>query len=207
MIRSIAVAFGAVSLVAAAAAQQTQQPSFTSGTRTVAVYATVTNAAGRLVPDLTRDDFTIEDDGKRQALTVFSNDVQPITVVMLLDRSGSMKPNFDLEAQAAEAFVHAMGPADKARIGSFATRIQIDPPDFTSDRETLAKILKNDLQNDGPTPLWNAVDMAIDKLLLKPVRRVVLVFTDGVDTPLNFNGKHNAPKDVVKRAEERNFVG
>src|SRR5436189_5901598 len=104
MIRSIAVALGAVSLVAAAAAQQTQQPAFISGTRTVAVYATVTNAAGRLVPDLSRDDFTIEDDGKRQPLTVFSNDVQPITVVMLLDRSGSMKLNFELEEQAAEAF-------------------------------------------------------------------------------------------------------
>src|SRR5947209_3270543 len=206
MIRSIAVGIGAVSLVAAAAASQTQQPSFTSGTRTVAVYATVTNAAGRLVPDLSRDDFTIEDDGKRQALTVFSNDVQPITVVMLLDRSGSMKPNFDLEAQAAGAFVRAMGRADKARIGSFAMRIQIDPPDFTSDRDTLAKILENDLQKDGPTPLWNAVDMAIDKLLLEPGRRVVLVFTDGVDMPLNFSGKNKSLKDVMKRAEEENVM-
>src|SRR5437763_516363 len=83
-------------------------PSFTTGAKTVAVYATVTNAQGRLVPDLTREDFSIDDNGKRQELTVFSNDVQPITVVMLLDRSGSMKPNFDLEERAAEAFVHAM---------------------------------------------------------------------------------------------------
>src|SRR5947209_8269283 len=167
MIRSIAVGIGAVSLVAAAAASQTQQPSFTSGTRTVAVYATVTNAAGRLVPDLSRDDFAIEDDGKRQTLTVFSNDIQPITLVMLLDRSGSMKPNFDLEERAAEAFVAAMDPADKARIGSFSTHIQIDPPEFTSDREALLKILRHDLQKEGPTPLWNAVNTGIDKLLLE----------------------------------------
>ena len=108
---SILVASGAAFLGAAVAAQQTPPPSFTAATRTVAVYATVTNAQGRLVPDLTRDDFSIDDDGKRQTLTVFSNDVQPITVVMLLDRSGSMKPNFDLEERAAEAFVRAMGPA------------------------------------------------------------------------------------------------
>ena len=132
---SILAALGAASLGAAVAAQQAQEPSFTAATRTVAVYATVTNAQGRLVPDLSRDDFTIDDDGKRQTLTLFANDIQPITVVMLLDRSGSMKPNFDLEEQAAEAFVRAMGPADKARIGSFATHIQIDPPEFTSDRE------------------------------------------------------------------------
>ena len=97
------------SLGAPSAAPQTQPPSFTTGTRTVAVFATVTTARGRLVPDLSRDDFTIDDNGKRQVLTVFSNDIQPITIVMLLDRSGSMKPNFDLEEQAAEAFVGRHG--------------------------------------------------------------------------------------------------
>ena len=102
------------------AARQAQPPQFGAANRTVAVYATVTGARGRLVPDLTRDDFAIDDNGKRQALTLFANDIQPITLIMLLDRSGSMKPNFELEERAAEAFVHAMLPADKARIGSFA---------------------------------------------------------------------------------------
>jgi Ca-activated chloride channel homolog len=194
------------SLSAPSAAPQTQPPSFTAGTRTVAVYATVTNARGRLETDLSRDDFKIDDDGKRQELTLFSNDVQPITVVMLLDRSGSMKPNFDLEERAAEAFVGAMGPADKARIGSFATRIQVDPDEFTSDHGTLLKILRNDLQEDGPTPLWNAVDIGIDKLLIEQGRRVVLVFTDGVDMPLNFSNRNKSLKDVMKRAEEQNVM-
>src|SRR5213594_3040281 len=102
----------AVSLRAPAAAPQTQPPSFTAATRTVAVYATVTNAQGRLVPNLSRDDFAIDDNGKRQDLTVFSNDLQPITLIMLLDRSSSMKPNFDLEARAAETFVRTMAADD-----------------------------------------------------------------------------------------------
>lgn len=191
----------------AVASPQTQPPSFIASTRTVAVYATVTNARGRLVPDLSRDVFAIDDNGKRQELTLFANDIQPITVVMLLDRSGSMKPNFDLEAQAAEAFVRAMLPADKARIGSFGNRIQVDPPEFTSDREALVKILHNELQSDGPTPLWNAVNTGIDKLLLEQGRRVVLVFTDGVDKPMDFSGNHNKSlKDVLKRAEEENVM-
>src|SRR6478672_8297994 len=91
------------------AAAPRQPPQFGAANRTVAVYATVTGARGRLVPDLTREDFLVDDNGKRQTLTLFSNDVQPITVIMLLDRSGSMKPNFKLEEQAAEAFVAAMG--------------------------------------------------------------------------------------------------
>ena len=203
---SIVGALGTALLCSVVTGQQTPAPSFTATTRTVAVYATVTNAQGRLVPDLSRDDFVIEDEGKRQTLTVFSNDTQPITVVMLLDRSGSMRPNFDLEVQAAEAFVRAMSPADKARIGSFGTRIQIDPPEFTSDRDALLKILRTGLQDDGPTPLWNAVDRAIDKLIVEQGRRVVLVFTDGVDMPLNFSGGNKSLKDVMKRAEERDVM-
>ena len=201
-----AVAVCAASLGTVMAAPQAQPPSFTSGTRTVAVYATVTDSRHRLVPDLSRDDFAIDDDGKRQVLTVFANDIQPITLVMLLDRSSSMKPNFDLEEQVAEAFVRAMGPADKARIGSFSSRIQVDPPEFTSDRDALLKILRNELQEAGPTPLWNAVNTGIDKLLLEQGRRVVLVFTDGVDMPLNFSNGNKSLKDVLKRAEEENVM-
>jgi VWFA-related protein len=201
-----AAALLAASVSVAIAAPQTQPPPFVAGTRTVAVYATVTNARGRLVPDLTRDDFTIDDNGKRQALTLFASDIQPITLIMLLDRSGSMKPNFDLEERAAEAFVRAMLPDDKARIGSFASRIQVDPPDFTSDRDALLKILRNELQEDGPTPLWNAANVAIDKLLVERGRRVVLLFTDGVDMPMNFGSHNKSLKDVMKRAEEENVM-
>src|SRR5258708_16002707 len=117
-----------------------------------------------------------------------------------------MKPNFGLEERAAEAFVRAMLPADKARIGSFAKSIQIDPPDFTSDRDALVRILRNDLQEDGPTPLWNAVNTGIDKLLLEQGRRVVLVFTDGVDMPLNFSNHNKSLKDVMRRAEEEDVM-
>jgi hypothetical protein len=134
----------AASLGAPAGEPQTQPPSFTAGTRTVAVYATVTNARGRLETALSRDDFAIDDNGKQQELTLFSNDVQPITVVMLLDRSGSMMPNFDLEERAAEAFVEAIGPADKARIGSFA-----EPPIRNLSRASQSPPGRADRHNSG----------------------------------------------------------
>ncbi len=204
--RLLAVVLVLAPFSGALGARQAQQPPFTAGTQTVAVYATVTSAEGRLVPDLGRDDFTVDDEGKRQTLTLFANDVQPITVVMLLDRSGSMVPNFNLEEKAAEAFVREMGPKDKARIGSFSKSVQVDPPEFTSDRAALMKILQNDLQGEGPTPLWNAVNTGIDDLLLEEGRRVVLVFTDGVDAPMNFSNHNKSLKDVMKRAEQENVM-
>ena len=192
--------------VAASATLVAQEPTFRGATRTVAVYATVAGADGRLVPDLGRDAFSILDNGKPQVLSLFANDVQPITVVILLDRSGSMKANFTLVQQAAEHFVDVMLPADKARIGSFSNRIQIDPRDFTSSHEELQAILRTELQEEGPTPLWNAVNVGITALLHQQGRRVVLVFTDGMDEPFNPGSSNNSLKDVMKRAEEEDIM-
>jgi len=66
------VALIMASVGVATAAPQTQPPSFVAATRTVAVYATVTNTQGRLVPDLSRVDFAIDDNGKRQTLILFA---------------------------------------------------------------------------------------------------------------------------------------
>jgi VWFA-related protein len=199
------VVLAAVVLAVVPHAQQ-PAPTFTGANRTVAVYATVTDAGGRLVPDLTREQFQIDDNGKRQELTLFANEIQPITVVMLLDRSTSMRRNFGLVEKAAEEFVGVMLPADKARIGSFSDRIQVDPRDFTSNHDELVRILQTELQTEGPTPLWNAVNVGITALLHQQGRRVVLVFTDGMDSPMNFSGGNNTLKDVMKRAEEEDVM-
>jgi VWFA-related protein len=197
----------AVGLVASAmGVAALQQATFKDVVRTVAVYATVTDPGGRLVPDLKREDFQVDDNNKAQQLTVFANEVQPITVVMMLDRSVSMRRNFELVEKAAEQFVGELGPGDRARIGSFSNRIQVDPRTFTSDHDELLDILRSELQEEGPTPLWNAVNVGITALLHEEGRRVVLVFTDGVDAPFNPGPNSSSLKDVMKRAEEENVM-
>jgi Ca-activated chloride channel homolog len=181
-----------------------QEPTYKIGNRTVAVYATVTGPDGRLVPDLPREAFAIDDNGKRQDITLFANTIQPITAVVLLDRSGSMRANFRLVEQAAERFVDALQRADKARIGSFSNRIQLDPRDFTSNRGELLTILKSELQPEGPTPLWNAIYVGITALLHQQGRRVILVFTDGMDSPET--SAVNSLKTVMKYAEEEDVM-
>ena len=183
-----------------------QQPTFKSGARTVAVYATVTDRDGRLVPDLVKEDFEVKDNGKVQPIAVFSNDVQPITVVMMLDRSGSMRGNFRLVEAAGEAFVRALLPDDKARIGSFAESIQIDPENFTNDKQALVKILRTKLQEQGPTPLWNSVDASIASLKTQDGRKVVLVFTDGADNPGNFKFNNLSFMDISRRAQQSDVM-
>ena len=180
------------------------QQTFRTTSQTVAIYATVSDVGGRLVGDLTRDDFEVYDEGKRQTLTVFENSVQPISVVMLLDRSASMRMNFRLVEVAAGEFVKALLPLDKARIGSFASRIQLDPREFTSDRGELLTILRSELQPAGPTPLWNAVNVGVTALRHQEGRRVILVFTDGVDSPMG--GRTVGYSDAARAAQSENVM-
>ena len=71
---------GAVGLGLAAVPAQTP---FRSGTHTVSVYATVIDADRRLVPNLSKDDFVVYDNGTKQSLTVFDNGARPISLVIM----------------------------------------------------------------------------------------------------------------------------
>ena len=180
-----------------------QGPTFRADTNAVSVYATVIDEEGRLVTDLKQSDFDVFDNGKRQEMTVFSNGVQPITIVVMLDRSASMSEHFKLVSDAAGTFLNHLLPEDRVRLGSFSTRVQIDPVSFTSDTDELRRILRDDLQPGGPTPLWNATASALTALSREPGRRVVLLFTDGRDNPdrPEASVKYSQIQDRVEREE------
>ncbi|MEO6222357.1 MAG: VWA domain-containing protein [Vicinamibacterales bacterium] len=200
MTRALSVVLPALVVLTAGSlfARTEQQPVFRAGVPTVSIYATVVDATGRLIPSLRQDDFEVFDNGKRQDLTVFANDVQPITLVMMLDRSQSMEQNFTLVRDAAEHFVTNLLPQDRVRIGSFSNRIQLDPQSFTSDKDELIRILRNNLQPPGPTPLWNATAVAMTALGREEGRRVVLLFTDGHDGPDFATRNTNVTLDQVR---------
>jgi VWFA-related protein len=194
----IAVLTVAVCLAAFVGAAQ--EPTFHAGTHGVAIYATVVDGSGRPVTSLEKNDFEVFDNGVRQNVTVFDPGIQPITVVLMLDRSGSMSRNFGRVRDAAERFLFTLLPADRARVGSFSERITIDPADFTSDRTELVRILHENLQAAGATPLWDATAAAMTALAHESGRRVVLLFTDGVDSP-TLAETHATLRDVIRRAQ------
>jgi Ca-activated chloride channel family protein len=157
-----------------------QEPTFRSSTRIVPVVATVLDAQGRLVPGLEQDEFTILDNGKPVEITFFQNDVQPFTVVVMMDYSASMTANLDRLQAAAEQFLLRLLPEDKGQVGSFSDKIQFSGT-FTNDRDDLIFALK-DLQFGNPTRLYDATYESIAMLEGVEGRKVVLVFTDGDDT-------------------------
>jgi Ca-activated chloride channel homolog len=177
---------------APAAAQDPQK--FRVSTNTVAMYATVTDSEKRLVADLVESDFEIYDNGKLQTITSFDNKPLPITVIVMLDTSGSMTVALDLVKRAAEEFLIRLLPEDQGMVGAFNDKIQFLPDEFTGNRDHLIRSLK-DLDFGYPTRLYDAVNQSMAQLKGIPGRRVVLVFTDGDD-----NASKVGSGDVTDRA-------
>jgi len=177
---AVAGAFAAGLSAVALAAQQPQGPIFKAGTQVVSLFVTVADAQKRLVPDLTKDDFEVFDNEKPQTITYFDNSVHPITVVVMLDTSGSMTLTIDLLKRAAEQFLLRLLPDDKAKVGAFNDKVQISAR-FSNNRDQLISAVK-DLDYGNGTRLWDAVALSLDELKGVDGRKVILIFTDGDDT-------------------------
>ena len=159
---------------------QQQVPLFRSTTDIVPLYVTVTDRNDRLVANLSQEDFEVYDDEVKQDIVLFLNEVQPITVVVMLDTSFSMAGKLKLLKAGAEQFLIRMLPADRGRVGAFNDKIQISA-EFTSDRDYLINELQL-LDFGNPTRLYDAIAASVNELLGIDGRRVVLIFTDGDDT-------------------------
>ena len=172
-------ALAAAALAAQAGSQQA--PVFRGTADTVPVYVTVTDGSSRLVTTLTREDFTLLDNGRPQPLALFDNSPLPIHLVVMLDVSGSMYGNLPVLQAASAQLFDRLGPDDLARVGSFGHEITISPT-FTRDAATLNEAVPKAIKPDAPTPLWAALDAALDALKGIQGRRVILVLSDGKDS-------------------------
>src|SRR6267378_6316201 len=151
----------AVCALAVAVSADPQQPTFRGGKDAVRVFATVIDKDGRLVTKLAQSNFEVRDDGKPQPITDFDNSPQPVRLIVMLDVSGSMEGNLSLLRASAGQLFARMAAEDVARVGTFGRDVIISPT-FTRDTEELRAALPSRIDPDAPTPLWRAVDQAMD---------------------------------------------
>jgi Ca-activated chloride channel family protein len=180
--RRIAAALIATTALVLTTRADAQKQTIKVSTETVAVYVTATDAEKRLVSDLVQEDFEVLDNGKPVNINIFENKPVPITVVVMIDTSGSITAALGLVKDGAEQFLLRLLPDDKAQVGEFSDKIKFHPGNFISDRDRLIYLLKHELDFGYPTRLYDAVDQSIERLLEVDGRKVVLVFTDGDDT-------------------------
>jgi Ca-activated chloride channel family protein len=154
---------------------------FRSSADVVPIYATVRSNSGALVPDLTREDFEIRDNGVRRDVVVFSREIVPITVAIMLDVSWSLEQSVLWTRDAGVAFVDNLLPDDRARIATFGQEIAFSPR-LTSDKRYLYRVLDEEVWPGGEAPVWETLDRAMTSLAGEPGRRVLLAVTDGQDS-------------------------
>ena len=164
-------------------------------TQLIDVPVVVIDKVGKPVLNLKQDNFTVYEDGKKQELSDFSATSAPFEVVLLLDTSGSTRPDLQLIQSAAQQFIASLRPGDRVSLVSFATdrsgKTAFPIPDvvspLTDDRKSLTSALDAVKTSNG-TPYYDSLVAVADKIFrTKPAdefrgRRALVALTDGVDS-------------------------
>jgi Ca-activated chloride channel family protein len=164
---------------------QSDDDTITIDAALVNTYVSVRDKRGRPVPGLTKDDFTVLDDGKEEPIIYFSEESnQPLRLALVLDRSRSVEKVMGLaQAAAHDFFSSLLSPGrDSACVVTFDSGVYL-AQDFTDDPAALARAVSG-LTAAGGTSIFDAIyKTSRDKLSrTDQARRVILLITDGDDT-------------------------
>jgi Ca-activated chloride channel family protein len=183
--------------VAAAAPAQTPAPSpavpptpkpftFEVDVNVVSLTVVVADKEGRFVRGLGTGDVQVMEDGVVQQVSYFreaggtEGDRIPLSVVLALDSSGSMRTNMRFLQEAAGTFVNRLEADDSALIVDFNEGVR-GSGEFTGDVERLERSIEA-LQAWGGTSLFDAINYGLNRLKDRPGRKALIVFSDGADT-------------------------
>ncbi len=143
----------------------------------------VADRQGRPITNLSKENFTLYEDGVKQEISRFEPTVAPFSVVMLLDMSGSTLGFREVIRQSAFRFVDALASEDRVAVVEFYDKPNL-LNDFTNKRKPIINSI-NVASGRGKTQLYKALDFALDKLAKEGKRRkAIIVLTDGIDSNL-----------------------
>src|SRR5215469_15594891 len=168
--------FTLVTAVASARARrQSDQDTLKVNVELVNVQFTVTDRHGKFVPDLKKEDFLVEEDGRRQEIRNFARENElPLTLAMLIDTSPSVRPVFDEEKTTAERFLETiLRPKDLALVMGFDREVTL-VQDYTDNPRDLARAVQ-DLQTGGGTSIYDAIYLACQEKLAQEADRKAII--------------------------------
>ncbi len=170
-------------------------------TQLVDVPIVVTDASGKPILTLKKENFVVYEDGKLQEIASFSTTEAPFEVALLLDTSGSTRNDLRLIKRSAAMFISSLRPGDRVSIVSFNTDFDKDPKtnintafsvsevliELTDDRKKLDEALAN-VQTSNGTPYYDGLLQVAEKVFKNQPnekyrgRRALVALTDGVDS-------------------------
>ena len=155
-----------------------QQADFSTAVKIVNVLVTVRDKQGQLVRGLAQDEFTLEEDGRKQVVRYFSPQAgQPLTIGLLVDVSGSQRTVLAEQRRASRQFLDQVlrKQQDQAFLVRFDRQVELLP------NLTLPEL---DLKENGAqgTALYDAIVFAARRIAGQAGRKALIVLSDGYDT-------------------------
>ena len=140
--------------------------------------------------DVSAEELVVVEDGVPQTIDVFNEAVDPVSIILALDSSGSMKRSVDAVMEAARTFVHAVRDEDSLAVVMFADR-PVFAHDLTTTRDWSLEAI-DDYTPIGGTALYDTVVDSLTRLRRVEGRKVIVLLTDGRDEA----GERYARKDA-----------
>ncbi|HUO24310.1 MAG TPA: VWA domain-containing protein [Candidatus Aquilonibacter sp.] len=189
----------------------------------VNVFFNVKDKHGALIPNLTKDEFTVAEDGKPQTVKYFSAETNlPLTLGILIDSSGSQQRVLDMEKEVGSAFLkQILTSKDLAYVIDFNIDAEL-AQDLTSDVHLLSAALNNvkinvgggtggipgigqgpvPVQNAPGTVLYDAVYLSAHDMLARQIgRKAMVLLTDGQD-----EGSKLKIQDAIEAAQKADAI-
>lgn len=169
--------------------------------RLVNVFVTVSDAHGAPVAGLTKENFTLQEDGREQKISIFDKQsALPLSIALAVDTSLSTRHDLPLEQASAKRFARAiLRPVDALSIYSFSEVVQ-QATSFTPDLKRIDDAIDH-LRVGAATALYDAIYLVSRSLDRRQGRKVIVVITDGGDTVSKVDYKQ-----AVRAAEEAEAI-
>jgi Ca-activated chloride channel homolog len=165
----------------------------------VVLNATIKTGNGTPVSGLTRNLFSVFEDGVEQKIEFFSAESTPFASVILIDTSGSMQERLSMARAAAIRFLDGIRESDSVSIFRFDSKVEL-VQGFSNSRDVDERVF--DLKSYGMTALNDAIVGAAKELSFRPEkRRAIVILSDGADTY-----SRRSSEFALRAAQEANAV-
>lgn len=159
-----------------------ENPTFKVNVKLVSVFATVTDANGAPVTELKKEDFELREDEVKQKIAVFEQQSElPLSIVMELDTSSSVRKDFQLEVDSARRFISSILRSQDRLSMLEVSEIVEEVVPFTSNLKTIDRGIKKIHMGAG-TAIYDGIYLGGESLLDRQGRKVMVLITDGGDT-------------------------
>jgi VWFA-related protein len=198
---AILVVCSAALLTSSISQQGQDRPTFRASSELVVLHVSVRDRGGRYISGLTKDAFTVIDDGKPQTLEMFSADEVPATVGFLIDNSNSMRPSRERVIASAVAFAKNANPKDEIFVLTFNESIRRAWGPSVLEHtapEAFQTTMNEAIVARGMTAIYDGLLAGLDYLTrAKHTRQVLIVVSDGGD-----NASKSTLEESVKRVHD-----